>query len=553
MKKKPLVKRNELKILIIVVISVLLITLLSTSYAMFNYSRTSGNSSIETGTITFNFTEGSGNLEKGNVFPIEESDIDNTITRTFSITAHSDYSDGIRYKVYVVYGDNVSGKTRLRDEVISFEFTPPADANGFTNDINNCSVPMNLNFVDGKALVASGVIKGTTASTTKNYTLKMFIDSDKINVSSTTKRKTIAEGNPTYAEPAEGTTTATRYMRNDTSESKTITLYPAKTSQEGKIIYTTNEFSNSFYSFKVLIEAEEIVAPLCRRVTDATDLHSETCTNSNASYYCLSDGYELNDKVTYGNAKNIGDPLVTGDAFDCDVNGNGVIDRTNGVSTERFYYVSNYYNTFTQSFDNTKGVLVYYSHTLNGVASYSSGVYASLNDTSAHGYTCTGTNGCNWYGPLTAVTHLPTVSQWSNVTIATTRKIWACSNGACTAAPVLTTLGGTIKNPFSYSGKAARLLTIQELSQGCKSVNGNVVVTTTGSLKQCNFMFEGTRYTAAGRSTYGMWLENVRSTSSIGYTWHVRVSYRSSMNSTVDNTLVGTRPVIDVPYELMEY
>ena len=106
MKKKPLVKRNELKILIIVVISVLLITLLSTSYAMFNYSRTSGNSSIETGTITFNFTEGSGNLEKGNVFPIEESDIDNTITRTFSITAHSDYSDGIRYKVYVVYGDN---------------------------------------------------------------------------------------------------------------------------------------------------------------------------------------------------------------------------------------------------------------------------------------------------------------------------------------------------------------------------------------------------------------------------------------------------------------
>ena len=44
-------------------------------------------------------------------------------------------------------------------------------------------------------------------------------------------------------------------MTNDSSESSLITLYPATEKQAGKIIYTTDEFSKSYYSIEILIEA----------------------------------------------------------------------------------------------------------------------------------------------------------------------------------------------------------------------------------------------------------------------------------------------------------
>ena len=41
---------------------------------------------------------------------------------------------------------------------------------------------------------------------------------------------------------------------------ETVTLYPAESSQQGKIIYTTKEFANSFYSYKIVVEAQNNVA-----------------------------------------------------------------------------------------------------------------------------------------------------------------------------------------------------------------------------------------------------------------------------------------------------
>ena len=249
-------KNNELKVLIFITLIIILGVILGSTYAFFNYTRTGNPDVLNTGYIDFDFNGGS-EIEKGNAFPIEETDVDNTIVKTFSLTSHTTFTDGIVYRIYAVYGDNVSGKTRLRDDVVSFEFIPPEDANGFTTEINNYSSPKSPSFTNGKALISTGVIKNTSNLTTKNYTLKLWIDSRKINISSTTKRATNAEGNPSLADATTGTTTATRYMRNDTTEPTTVTLYPAITSQQGKIIYTTNEFSNSYYSFKILVEAED--------------------------------------------------------------------------------------------------------------------------------------------------------------------------------------------------------------------------------------------------------------------------------------------------------
>lgn len=254
--KKTFVMKPEVRILLTVIFFIIVGVALTVSYAFFSYSKTGNNNIMGVGYINFNFNEGS-NLEKGDIIPIDAADVDNTITKTFDITSHTTYSKGIKYDVYLLYGDAVSGKTRLRDDVISVMFIPPTNANGFTNSVNNCSTATSLTFTNGKALVASGLIKNTSNLISKTYTLKLWIDSSKISISSTTKRTNNTEGNPSLAVSTSGTTTATRYMRNNSNESSTITLYPAKASQVGKIIYTTNEFSNSYYSFKIIIEANE--------------------------------------------------------------------------------------------------------------------------------------------------------------------------------------------------------------------------------------------------------------------------------------------------------
>ena len=102
--------------------------------------------------------------------------------------------------------------------------------------------------------------------------------------------------------------------------------------------------------------------PKCQR---ATSLHTEECTNSDTSGYCQADGYALNEEIAYGNTTTTNGVLTVGDAFDCDVNGDEIFD----AATERFYYVSDYFDTSTKTFNDKVAVLVYYSNTDDGVAS----------------------------------------------------------------------------------------------------------------------------------------------------------------------------------------
>ena len=87
---------------------------------------------------------------------------------------------------------------------------------------------------------------------------------------------------------------------------------------------------------------------ICKR---ATTLHTEECIWNDQAGFCSGAGYTTTGSkgtttITYGNLGTSG-TLTSGDAFDCDVNGDGVYDP----STERFYYVSDYYNTGTKSFE----------------------------------------------------------------------------------------------------------------------------------------------------------------------------------------------------------
>ena len=309
--------------------------------------------------------------------------------------------------------------------------------------------------------------------------------------------------------------------------------------------YTESQFANLYANYNIEVNGVDrtyVAPPLCIR---ATTLNTEECTNTSSSYYCQSDNYELNETITYGNPVTTPGELHTGDAFDCNVDGTGY--------NQRFYYVSNYYDTNTQTFDSTTAALIYYSNTVSGGASTSGSSYATQAQAQALEYTCTESNGCNWYGPIGAVNDLPTTSQWSNVELKTnTRKIWSCYSGDCGSTDLLTS-GGTITNPFSYTGKAARLLTLPELVNGCKgTINNNTSLSTTGSLKTCNFIFEGTRYANSSSGTYGPWLETPLASSSF-YMLLPHSDNRSVSSYAAKHTVFGARPVIDVPINRIEY
>lgn len=254
---------------------------------------------------------------------------------------------------------------------------------------------------------------------------------------------------------------------------------------------------------------------VCKR---ASRLSTETCRwNISGDTGCLHK-YKSNEIITYGNY-GIGNTLSSGDAFDCDVNGDNVFDP----SKERFYYVTSLNN------NDNYAVLIYNYNTIDGVASTSS--------TGELEYDITQEN-IDSTGPYTAVANLPKTSQWSNVSLSnTTRNI--------------TSKTGEELFNFSYEGYAARFLTIQELQTACGfSTIVSGYSTDKGALDNCLYFIEHTDY-ASYETTIATdyFLENLIY-SGVAYSkaWQTKSrdrSYTDFYAGTVHNKS-GVRPVIEV-------
>ena len=282
------------------------------------------------------------------------------------------------------------------------------------------------------------------------------------------------------------------------------------------------EVMGKVFNAQLNIEATQYVQPtkttLCRR---ATTLHTEICSNKDTSQYCLADGYTDGLEITYGNLGTKG-VLTSGDAFDCDVNGDGVYDS----ETERFYYVSDMTNGVTV--DSNIAVLIYYNNVIGGIASNSTG-YAY--DSNLDSYT---------NGPITALTQLPTIEQWKNTNLVNTTR------------DITDETGAVKKSGFSYSGYAARLLTYQEVYSGC--YDQITTVTTNGGLStKCKYLLENTRYSSSNLGTYGTWLETPSSSLSFR-SWNVNGNTRRLFSSDINySSIYGIRPVIEVAKTNIEY
>lgn len=284
-----------------------------------------------------------------------------------------------------------------------------------------------------------------------------------------------------------------------------------------------NEVLGKHYHGKIVVEGvnTKSATKLCKR---ATTLHKETCENTDTSSYCQADGYSLNSEIEYGSLGVTG-TLTSGDAFDCDVNGDGVYDD----ATERFYYVSDMTNGITT--DNDTAVLVYYNNVSGGVASNST-TYAYYDVANE-----------NWHGPQTAIKQLPTTTQWKTTLKNTKRQITTEINTTSTS-------GGTLPE-FSYDGYAARLLTAQEVNSGCGIVLGSLA---NGELStKCKYLMENTKYSNVSNGTYGAWLESPRAAHA-NYVWFVTGGARFVGSSDAGTSRsYGVRPAIEVAKSNISY
>ena len=254
---------------------------------------------------------------------------------------------------------------------------------------------------------------------------------------------------------------------------------------------------------------------ICKR---ATELHTESCLQSTSTTeYCRAAGYNYGANVTYGKLGTKGNDPVSGDAYDCDVDGNGLFgekDETTGKYKERFYYMTTLYGD--------TATLIYYNNVTDG----------KPDNVTTHAYNSV----VGYYGPKVAVKELPTIEQWPNVTLKNTEREM---------------LDG--KFTFSYEGYAARLIST-DINYACGYTIGDAITT----LKNCTYLLENTRYTNPNTPTYGYWLENVRpdtssyvysvvSNSVYGHVW-----LGDNKFTLTNSTFAGVRPVIEVPIDQLE-
>ena len=320
------------------------------------------------------------------------------------------------------------------------------------------------------------------------------------------------------------------------TDMNTVTDYPTYTfkityNYTGTSVVCENNENITTLSTNACTANEYVTVPagtICKR---AIQLHQEECAQTNSSLYCSGvGGYTTGSTITYGNCGSSG-TLTSGDAFTCDVNGDGTFDEL----SERFYYVSDYYDTTNKLFDTTTATLIYYNNVTEGV-SCNKNRYAYY------------TSDKNWYGPSLVKLQLPTTAQWSNVSLKNDSRAILAESASTHDSP--TTAGVSLPETYSYSGYAARFLTAKELMSGCGL--SQIGYSTTGELNTCNYLMENTVYAKSNMGSYGHWLETPYAPDS-SYAWYVNSSFSAVRSSKTDYSDYGARPVIEVPKSNIVY
>ena len=183
---------------------------------------------------------------------------------------------------------------------------------------------------------------------------------------------------------------------------------------------------------------------VCKKALTGT-LHTETCSTGGSCLNAMM-GYSLNDTITYGTIPGAFSPLA-GDAYDCDVNDDGVWDPL----TERFYYMRSFGGT---SQTENSSLIHFTSFDENGQMD-------SGKSRGSHDYD-------------TALTLLPTATTWDN--------------------PAL------IEN----NGNVTRFIQREDIIAACGGLND-------ANLANCQFILETSRFQSSELGRAGIWIEKENS------------------------------------------
>ena len=447
MKYTKVIKR-ETKVMIAIV-AVLLLLVLGASYALFlrvNSSR--DDQVVKTGTLQVTYSADNGYISSG-TYPdlVPMTDENGLLQSGYSFTVKNTGNLKTEYTVYLYidqesFERDHSGESLFTDlNSLRYNFRTNSDTNTTVNTIGSQTKITESNI--DKYELYTGSVEGTNSQNT--HVLRIWLS-------------------PSMA-----------------------------TSNIGKYVYLKLEVQSGVDTTKII----------CKR---ATTLHTETCEQT--SGYCVDSGYTATGSkgtttITYGNLGNSG-TLASGDAFDCNVNGDGNYD----AATERFYYVTDV--------DANTALLIYYNDYVQSTVAY------DINGVDA---------------PVDAIANLPTTTQWPNVSLTNTIR------------DIKDETGTVKKSGFDYGNKAARLITYGEVQSAC----GAGTTYSAGYLDNCNYLLENTKYANSSNPTQGTWTETAYSSSGRNAWFTYAIDRRINVGYTYNTTIVSARPVIEVPKSNIEY
>ncbi len=201
-------KKKRSKSLVIGILSVLVVTI-GISYGLFKYSRVADNQELIAGDIYMKAI--SNEVTVGNIKPMDkEEGKTNGNKYKFKVEGYNDSKKDIYYGIYLKYGEEQTGKERFKDEDIVVYLTETKD--GETKDVFGPGRLSDFN----RNMIYTNTISGNISKEEKveiEYELTVWL-SDNVLVSDT------------------------------------------ETSFEGKHIYTTSEYENSYFNIDVEVEGD---------------------------------------------------------------------------------------------------------------------------------------------------------------------------------------------------------------------------------------------------------------------------------------------------------
>lgn len=178
-------------LLSVIGVAILVVAVVGVSFAFFTYTRTgSQNNTITTGSIVFNFTDGSDTINLVDHFPISTAEgLALTGTNnvcTFTVTGKTVTGSSIAYKVWAVPGDAITGKTRFQDSEIYVNLQAVPGANStftpaMTSTTASAISALTKDTVDTtRGLLGTGTITGTGESISTSFTARMWVSADEV-------------------------------------------------------------------------------------------------------------------------------------------------------------------------------------------------------------------------------------------------------------------------------------------------------------------------------------------------------------------------------------